>query len=329
MLHCTTLLEVSFTAKRVENDLAEKLFDELRETNPYNLDFVDTQALLLYVQQQPEKLCRLAQVVAKVDLYRPESCCVLGTFAVIISGNYYSYRQEHEKAVIQFKRALQLDPNYNVAWTLIGHELVDMRNWHGAIEAYRRAIGSLISLKIDTSPRDYRAWYGLGQAYEMLRMYNYAMLYYQRAVTLRPYDSRLWCTIGDCYRRQERVQEAIRSYKRALVSSGEKLPSENAPDGGGMEEGGGDGGWGWQALYSLGEIYESEEMSEHAAWYYEKLVRYKLADGVGEDDHLGKACLFLSNYEEQLKNIRKSEEYAQLALEYATQVASFTNFAVE
>ena len=34
---------------------------------------------------------------------------------------------------------------------------------------------------MDLNPRDYRAWYGLGQTYELLHMPVYALHYYQRA----------------------------------------------------------------------------------------------------------------------------------------------------
>ena len=42
----------------------------------------------------------------------------------------------------------------------MGHEFVELKNSHAAIESYRRAV--------DTNPKDFRAWYGLGQAYEVL-----------------------------------------------------------------------------------------------------------------------------------------------------------------
>jgi len=57
------------------------------------------------------------------------------------SGNHYSLRAEHEKAVKYFRRATELDRTYLSAWTLMGHEYVEMKNSHAAIEAYRRAVG--------------------------------------------------------------------------------------------------------------------------------------------------------------------------------------------
>ncbi len=59
-----------------------------------------------------------------------------------------------------------------------------MRNTAAAIEAYRRAL--------DINPRDYRAWYGLGQTYEILQMHFYSLYYFRKATALRPYAARMW-----------------------------------------------------------------------------------------------------------------------------------------
>ena len=79
----------------------------------------------------------------------------------------------------------------------MGHEYVEMKNSHAAIEAYRRAVGTIRAfvtlqhiiytraLVTDVNRKDYRAWYGLGQAYELLSMHHYALHYYQHATALR------------------------------------------------------------------------------------------------------------------------------------------------
>ena len=59
------------------------------------------------------------------------------------AGNYYSLRGQHEKAVLYFQRALKLNPNYLSAWTLMGHEYMELKNTNAAIQAYRVAIGEL------------------------------------------------------------------------------------------------------------------------------------------------------------------------------------------
>ena len=42
-----------------------------------------------------------------------------------------------------------------------------------------------IIISADVNRKDYRAWYGLGQAYELLSMHHYSLHYYQRATALR------------------------------------------------------------------------------------------------------------------------------------------------
>ena len=46
---------------------------------------------------------------------------------------------------------------------------------------------------MELNPRDYRAWYGMGQTYELLQMPFFALHYYRRATQLRPQDARMWC----------------------------------------------------------------------------------------------------------------------------------------
>ena len=46
------------------------------------------------------------------------------------------------------------------------------------------------------NPRDYRAWYGIGQTYELLKMHAYCLYYYMEAQRLRPTDSRMIVALG-------------------------------------------------------------------------------------------------------------------------------------
>jgi len=97
-----------------EFDQVEAIFEELQRTDPYRVDDMDMYSNVLY------------------DKYRPESCYIIG--------NYYSLKGEHEKAVQYFRRALKLNRNYLSAWTLMGHEYVEMKNTGAAVGAYRQAV---------------------------------------------------------------------------------------------------------------------------------------------------------------------------------------------
>lgn len=196
----TQLALSHYHAKEYESSAA--IFQDLLVSHPHRLDGLDHYSNILYVMADRPRLAFLAHLATSVDKFRPETCCVVG--------NYYSLCSQHEKAVMYFRRALTLDRNFLSAWTLMGHEYIELKNTHAAIESYRRAV--------DVNRKDYRAWYGLGQAYEVLDMGFYALFYYQRAAGLRPYDPKMWQAVGSCYAKMDRLDQAIKALKRALVA---------------------------------------------------------------------------------------------------------------
>jgi anaphase-promoting complex subunit 8 len=196
----TALALLHYHAKDFE--AAAQVFQQILTMHPHRLDALDHYSNILFVMSDRPKLSFLAHLATATDKFRPETCCVVG--------NYYSLCSQHEKAVMYFRRALTLDKNFLSAWTLMGHEYVEMKNTHAAIESYRRAV--------DLNRKDYRAWYGLGQAYEVLDMAFYALFYYQRAAALRPCDPKMWQAVGSCYSKMGRVEQSIKALKRALVA---------------------------------------------------------------------------------------------------------------
>lgn len=124
----------------------------MRAVDPYRTDEVDTYSNILYTMKKQADLSQLAQHFMTVNKDRPEVSLVIGEpriprywciscLTTASLGNYYSLRNEHEKAVRYYQRAVQLHPTYGAAWTLMGHEYLEMKNSHAAIEAYRRGIG--------------------------------------------------------------------------------------------------------------------------------------------------------------------------------------------
>ena len=144
-----------------------------------------------------------------------------------MTGNYYGLRGQHEKAVLYLQRALKLNPHYSYAWTIMGHENIEMKNSNAAIACYRKATGinnieySILLLKlkfhyvVEMNMRDFRAWYGLGQAYEILKMSLYSLYYYRMAQSLKPDDSRMLVALGDAYDKLDRLHDAKKCYWKA------------------------------------------------------------------------------------------------------------------
>ena len=167
----------------------------------------------------------------------------------------------------------------------MGHEYVEMKNTHAAIESYRRAV--------EVNRKDYRAWYGLGQTYEVLEMHLYALFYYQRAASLRPYDPKMWFAVGSCFDKVGRPTQSIKAYKRA-ISAGTYYDTTTASSfGSGTTVGGGRGGGGGpsstamdpEALYQIALMYEKlNDINEAAAYMEMTLAQEEDPMGDGDDD---------------------------------------------
>ncbi|XP_030384178.1 cell division cycle protein 23 homolog [Scaptodrosophila lebanonensis] len=182
-----------------EVDKAIELFQALLERDPYRLDNVDTYSNLLFVKEMKTEMAQLAHKAVSINKYRPETCCVIG--------NYYSIRCDHQVAISYFQRALKLNPKYLAAWTLMGHEFMELKNTNAAIQSYRKAV--------EVNKRDYRAWYGLGQAYEIIKMHYYSLYYFKIAHQLRPYDSRMLVALGETYEKLDKSENAVKCYWKA------------------------------------------------------------------------------------------------------------------
>ncbi|KAF9162243.1 Anaphase-promoting complex subunit 23 [Mortierella sp. AD011] len=259
---------------------AAKIFEELIKENPHRLDSMDVFSNVLFVTDSRARLSFLAHSCAMTDNFRPETCCVIG--------NYYSMKSEHEKAVVYFKKALRFNRSYSSAWTLLGHEYLEMKNTYAAVESYRRAV--------DYNHRDYRAWNGLGQTYEALKMHYYALNYYQRATAIRPYDGRMWCAMAECYEYLDQDLAAIKCYTRALLGTDQEK----------------------MALKKLPKLYKKIGDTEAAAHYFRKSLE-QLREEQSDSEDTSEACIFLALYERGKGNLVVASDYATEAMQCSSE----------
>lgn len=230
---------------------------------------------LLFVREQKTEMAHLAHKAVEINKYRPETCCVIG--------NYYSIRGEHQKAILYFQRALKLNPKYLSAWTLMGHEFMELKNTNAAIQSYRQAV--------EVNRRDFRAWYGLGQAYEIIKMPFYGLYYYKTATQLRPYDSRMLVALGETYEKLTKNANALKCYQKAC----------NVGDIEGY------------AMLKLGNLYEKINDRVHAVEAYQNYVQDERSSS--EKVSLINAYLYLANYFLDMKNFEEANCYAHKILE--------------
>ncbi|CBI21585.3 unnamed protein product, partial [Vitis vinifera] len=145
------------------------------------------------------------------------------------------------------------------------------------------------------NPCDYRAWYGLGQAYEMMGMPYYALHYFRKSVFLQPNDSRLWIAMGQCYETDQlqMLEDAIKCYKRAANCNDTEAI----------------------ALHQIAKLSKDLKRSEEAAFYYKKDLERMEAEE-REGPNLVEALLFLATYYKSQKRFEEAEIYCTRLLDY-------------
>ena len=240
-----------------EYETSLEYFEKLFNLDPNRYENLDTYSNILFIKENYCELSNLAYKCYINDKYRPESCCVIG--------NYYALKGDHPKAVAYFKRAVKLDYTFLPAWTLMGHEYLEMKIIPAAIESYRTAV--------DIDSNDYRAWYGLGQTYEILQIYNFAIYYFINAAKAKPNDSRMWTAIGLCYEKLDKKMEAIQCY--------EKANSCNDREG--------------IALYKMAKLYMEIDDYDKAAICFKENLNRNLNEDIDTDEMI-ESCVFLARY---------------------------------
>lgn len=258
-------------------DPALDLFEFVRKADPFRLESMDIFSNILYIKEDRATLRHLAHHTFILDKYNPISCCVIG--------NFYALSGEHMRAILYYLRALKLEPSYIDAWTLIGHEYIQLKDAHHAIAAYRRAV--------DSDARAYRAWYGLGQAYELLYMPQYALYYYERAAELRPHDARMWCALGACYEVMNQLDNTLLCYHRAEATQSSEGHLFNL----------------------LAELYKKMGKKEEAAVYFKKNIDIHERDS-SQPQHIINALHFLAHYFKDQGNSRLAFMYASKLLDF-------------
>lgn len=254
-----------------DHDMSIQVFSELLQKDPYRLDSLETYSNILYVKDNPKDLGTLAYNSFLNNKYSPETNCIIG--------NYHSLMGEHEKAISYFKNALALDRGFLAAWTLIGHEYLELKRVQNAVDAYNHAV------KVDN--KDFRAWYGLGQAYELQNLLQTSIHYFLMAVKTRPRDYRMWNALASVYNKIDKPHEAVKCSERA----------ENYKDDERI------------ALFSLAKLYDALGMSEKAVCcFVENLNRIEGSSTLESD--LGQTLLYLINYYSPRDRMR-ALEYAQ------------------
>ncbi|ONM35649.1 Cell division cycle protein 27 homolog B [Zea mays] len=159
---------------------ADHYFELAHRLSPCTLDGMDIYSTVLYHLNEEMRLSYLAQELISIDRLSPQAWCAVG--------NCFALRKDHETALKNFQRSVQLDSRFAYAHTLCGHEYSALEDYENSIKFYRCA------LQVDE--RHYNAWYGLGVVYLRQEKFEFAEHHFRRAFQINPRSSVLMCYLG-------------------------------------------------------------------------------------------------------------------------------------
>lgn len=149
---------------------AEKLYEDVLESDPQNGDANHLLGLLMY---QKGRLKPAADLISRATRTNPANPFYLNNLGTILDTikNY----PEAEDALQQ---AIKLKPDYAEAYNNLGIVQKNQGNFVEAVESYRKALA--------ISPGYHQAYYNLGNAYQELSKLDEAIKQYDNALKLRP-----------------------------------------------------------------------------------------------------------------------------------------------
>ncbi|KAL1834007.1 hypothetical protein ACET3Z_003658 [Daucus carota] len=186
---------------------ADHAFSQARLISPYSLEGMDVYSTVLFHLKEDMKLSYLAQELVSTDRLAPQSWCAMG--------NCYSLQKDHETALKNFQRAVQLNPRFVYAHTLCGHEYVALEDFGNGLKSY------LSALRVDE--RHYNAWYGLGMIFLRQEKFAFAEHHFRKAFHINSRSSVIMSYLGTALHTLKRSDEALLMIEKA-ISADKKNP---------------------------------------------------------------------------------------------------------
>ena len=144
---------------------------------------------------------------------------------------------QYDKAIIQFKKALEIDPPYTVGPVFFGNIYTDAENYQDKIKEFQAVI--------KTNHEYARAYSYLGLAYLQQKNYLTAKHFLLESIKINPKYAKAHNNLGVFYEQLGETVKAIESYKMA------HKVDPNDPD----------------SLFNLGLAYDSLKDGEHSVRY--------------------------------------------------------------
>jgi tetratricopeptide (TPR) repeat protein len=168
--------------------------------------YSEDESLMKFLEQEPP----LWNIDLDQYVYLARSTTELKESAVNYFNIAYSFGEkgDHIKAIENYDKAIEVNPNYEEAWYNKGNELSKLERHAEAIECYDKAI--------ELNPNDDDAWYNKGNEFGKLERHGEAIACYDKAIELNHNYEKAWYNKGNELGELERHEEAIEYYDKAI-----------------------------------------------------------------------------------------------------------------
>jgi len=122
-------------------------------------------------------------------------------------GVLYREQGDREKTIAEYKKALEIDPQYTYSFINLGSIYFDVRRYAEAEELFKNSIKSAPTAA---------AYHNLGLVYRKTAKYEQAIEAYEEALRLYPSYMKVYDELSIIYRRLKKYDELVAVLKESL-----------------------------------------------------------------------------------------------------------------
>ena len=144
----------------------------------------------------------------------------LDAYAFYLRGREYYYRydrEDNERAIELFKKALELDPRYALAYAGLGDAYAQRATNYGFDNVWADSAIAVSTTSVSLDPKLAEGYKALGLAYEFKGQLRYALELYRRAVKQNPNYAPVVSNIGASYYSLGAYDESLRWMKKTVA----------------------------------------------------------------------------------------------------------------
>lgn len=143
-------------------------------------------------------------------------------------GKEYARQQKYDDAISSYRRAIDLEPGLDEAYSALGAAYFDKKEFNSALPWMQK--------RVDIAPDDSLRQFDLGNVYFQLNRYNDAVASYQKAIDNSYSFQEAYYSMAVCYIKLGKIEEARKIHKwlqaknNYLAASLERHLQNDVPD---------------------------------------------------------------------------------------------------